>query len=99
MLWKVLIAIVLAIIAGKLAGTTAGLFGITFYELVSLGGKLFLNALTVLVIPLIASAIISGLGQLGKEKSFGRLGAKTFIFYIGTTLLAVLVGVLFVNLF
>ncbi len=98
MLWKVLIAIVLALIAGKLAGTTSGLFGVTFYELFDLGGKLFLNALTVLVIPLIASAIISGLGQLGKEKSFGRLGAKTFAFYIGTTLLAVLVGVLFVNI-
>lgn len=98
MLWKVLIAIILALIAGRVFGTTAGLFGVTFYDIVSLGGKLFLNALTVLVIPLIASAIISGLGQLGKEKSFGKLGAKTFAFYIGTTLLAVLVGVLFVNI-
>lgn len=98
MLWKVLIAIVLALIAGRLAGTTSGLFGITFYEIFDLGGKLFLNALKLLGIPLIASAIISGLGQLGKEKSFGRLGAKTFAFYIGTTLLAVLVGVLFVNI-
>lgn len=98
MLWQVLIAIGLALIAGKLAGTTSGLFGVTFYELFDLGGKLFLNALTLLVIPLIASAIISGLGQLGKEQSFGRLGAKTFAFYISTTLLAVLVGVLAVNL-
>jgi Na+/H+-dicarboxylate symporter len=35
---------------------------------------------------------------LGKEQSFGRLGLRTFAFYIGTTLLAVLVGVLVVNL-
>lgn len=98
MLIQVVIAIVLAIIIGKLTGTTGGIFGITFYELFGLGGKLFLNALTLIVVPLIASSIISGLGQLGKEKSFGKLGLRTFAFHVGTTLIAVIVGVLIVNL-
>ncbi len=98
MLWKVLIAIVLAVIVGHFTGKTAGIFGVTFYELFSLFGSLFLNALTLLVVPLVASAIISGLGQMAGEQSFGRLGLKTFGFYILTILLAVLVGLLAVNL-
>ncbi len=97
MLWKVLIAIILAVIVGNLTGKTASIFGITFYQLFDLFGQLFLNALTLLVVPLIASAIISGLGQMGGDQSFGRLGLKTFGFYVLTILLAVLVGVLVVN--
>ncbi len=98
MLWKVLIAIVLAVIVGNLTGKTAAIFGITFYQLFDLFGQLFLNSLTLLVVPLVASAIISGLGQMSGEQSFGRLGLKTFGFYVLTILLAVLVGVLMVNL-
>ena len=98
MLWKVLVAIILAVIIGSFTGKTAGVFGITFYQLFDLFGQLFLNSLTLLVVPLIASAIISGLGQMSGEQSFGRLGLKTFGFYILTILLAVLVGVLVVNL-
>ncbi len=97
MLWQVLLAIVLAMIAGTLTGTTSGVAGITFYGLYSFLGQLFLNALTLLVVPMVASAVISGLGQMGKDQSFGRLGAKTFFFYILTTLLAVLIGLVLVN--
>lgn len=98
MLWQVLMAIALAMIVGSLTGTKAALFGVTYYQIFSFLGKLFLNALTLLVVPLIASSIIQGLSQMGKDQSFGRLGAKTFFFYIFTTLLAVLTGVVFVNL-
>lgn len=98
MLWQVTIAIVLAAVAGKLSGTTASIFGLTFYQLYSFLGQLFLNSLTLLVVPLVSSSIIQGLSQMGSDKSFGRLGVKTFFYYILTTLLAVLTGVLFVNL-
>ncbi len=97
MLWKVLIAIILAVIVGNLTGTTAGLFGVTFYQLFDLLGQLFLNSLTLLVVPLIASAIISGLGQMSGEQSFKSLGLKTFSFYVLTIGLAVLVGMILVN--
>jgi len=99
MLWKVLIAIALAIIVGHLTGKTATIFNITFYQIFDLLGQLFLNALTLLVVPLIASSIISGLGQVSSQgQSFGKLGLKTFSFYVLTILLAILVGVLAVNL-
>lgn len=98
MLWQMLLAIVLAMIAGKITGTTASIFGITFYQLYSFLGQLFLNSLTLLVVPLISSSIIHGLSQMGSDQSFGRLGGKTFFYYILTTLLAVLTGLLFFNL-
>lgn len=98
LIWQVVLALVLAMIVGTITGTDKTIFGTTYYHLFEFLGQLFLNALTLLVVPLIASSIIHGLGQMGKEKSFKRLGGKTFFFYILTILLAVLTGLLFVNL-
>jgi proton glutamate symport protein len=98
MIWKVLVAIILAMIVGSLTKTTATIFGTPYYVLFDLLGQLFLNSLTLLVVPLVASAIISGLSSVGSDHSFRKLGLKTFGFYVLTILLAVLVGVLMVNL-
>jgi Na+/H+-dicarboxylate symporter len=98
LIWQVLLAVILAMIAGTVTGTEMEIFGTPYYQLYGFLGQLFLNALTLLVVPLIASSIINGLGQMGKEKSFKRLGGKTFFFYILTTLLAVLTGLVLVNI-
>lgn len=97
--WIVLLAIVLGVIAGTLSGTTGGIFGITFYSIYDLIGKLFINALMLIVVPLVSSSIITGIARIGSEGAVGRLGGKIFAFYIGTSLLAILIGLLFVNLF
>lgn len=96
--WWVFLAIGLGIIAGSLSGTTVGLFGITFYSLYDLFGTLFIKSLMLIVVPLVASSIITGIARIGSEGKIGRLGLKTFGFYITTTLLAVLTGLLFANL-
>lgn len=92
MLIKVLIAMALAVVAGSLTGVEKGFFGFPFYELYSLGGQLFLNALTLVVVPLVAASIITGTARVGSERSFGTLGLKTFGAYLGTMTLAVLTG-------
>lgn len=89
---KVFAAIVLAIIAGILTGPDKGLFGVTFLQIYNLIGQLFLNALTLVVVPLVASSIISGTARMGSDGSFGTLGSKTFGYFVLTTTLAVLVG-------
>lgn len=89
---KVFGAIFLAIIAGFLTGPDKGIFGVTFLQIYSLIGQLFLNALTLVVVPLVASSIISGTARLGSDGSFGTLGAKTFGYFILTTTLAAIVG-------
>lgn len=97
--WIVLIAIVLGMFIGTFLGEDTAIFGITFYSAFDLLGKMFLNALTLIVVPLVSSSIISGIARIGGEESFKRIGAKMFIFYIGTSLIAILIGLFMVNLF
>lgn len=96
---KVLLAIALGIIAGMLGGDKAGFFGVTFYEIYDVIGKLFINALMLIVVPLVSASIITGIARIGNEGTFGRLGLKIFGFYIGTSLLAILIGLISVNIF
>ena len=98
LLIKVLIAIALAMLVGGFSTPDSQFLGIFYIKLFGFLGQLFLNALTLLVVPLVGSSIINGISQMGKDQSFGRLGAKTFFFYIFTTFLAVLTGLLFANL-
>ncbi len=96
--WKVLIAIILATIIGKRTGTDHQLFGVTYYAIFDFAGTLFLNALKMLIVPLIASSIIVGISGVGSSKHLGRLGLKTFSFYLLSSLLAIFVGLLLVNI-
>ncbi|HSX04037.1 MAG TPA: dicarboxylate/amino acid:cation symporter [Rhabdochlamydiaceae bacterium] len=97
-LLAILIAIVLAMIIGTWTGKESALFGITFYSIFDLVGKIFINALTLIVVPLVSTSIITGIARIAGESSFGRLGLKTFGFYLCTSFLAILIGIFLVNL-
>ena len=58
--WQIAIALVLAIFAGIITGKEAGVLGVSFYTMYAFLGDLFLNALKMLIVPLIMSSIISG---------------------------------------
>ena len=96
--WQILIALVLAVGVGLLTGTEAGLFGVTFYAMFDFIGQLFLNALKMLIVPLIVSSILVGIAGIGGSGGLGRMGGKTLLYYMTTSLLAILVGLLVVNL-
>lgn len=96
--WGVFLAILIGAIFGTWVGTETGLFGITFYAVVDVIGTIFLNALTLVVIPLVSSSIITGISRIGNEGAFGRLGGKMFFFYLFTSLVAILIGLFLVNL-
>jgi Na+/H+-dicarboxylate symporter len=95
--WQILIALLLAVIAGSLAGTEGGLLGVRFYAVFDFIGTLFLNALKMLIVPLVVSSIIVGIAGIGSGGAFGRLGLKTLAYYLTTSLLAILVGLVMVN--
>jgi Na+/H+-dicarboxylate symporter len=97
--WQIVIALILAVIAGTLTGIDAGVFGITFYSIYEFFGTLFLNALKMLIVPLVVSSIISGMAGASQSDAFGRLGLKTLAYYMTTSLLAILVGLMLVNLY
>ena len=96
--WQILVALILAVIAGHLTGMDGALFGLRFYEIYVFLGKLFLNALKMLIVPLILSSIITGVAGVGESGAMGRLGGKTLLYYMTTSLFAILVGLLLVNI-
>ena len=61
-------------------------------------GDLFLDALKMMIIPLIAAAVISGVTSLGDIRKLGKVGGATLIYYASTTACAVLIGLVVVNL-
>lgn len=95
--WQILLALVLAVIAGAFAGKTAGIAGITFYDTFSFFGALFMNALKMIVIPLIVSSIIVGVAGIGGSDGLARMGGRTILYYVTTSLFAILLGLFFVN--
>jgi len=59
---------------------------------------LFLRALKMVIVPLLAGSIISGVAGVGAHRGLGRLFSKTFGWYVTTSLMAILVGLLLVNI-
>jgi Na+/H+-dicarboxylate symporter len=96
--WQILIALVLAVIVGSLTGMDATVLGIRFFDIYTFLGTLFLNALKMLIVPLILASIISGVAGVGQHGTMGRLGGKTLLYYMTTSLFAILAGLLMVNL-
>lgn len=60
---------------------------------------IFLRLLRMAIIPLVITSIISSVIQVGSAHGLGRIGLRTFIYYICTSLLAIITGQLLVNLF
>jgi Na+/H+-dicarboxylate symporter len=89
--WQILIALIAAI--------AFGYYLPNLVQYVSWMGVIFLRALNMVVVPLIFSSIVSGVASIGGGSNLGRLGVKTMSFYIGTSLIAILTGLFFVNLF
>lgn len=96
--WQILIALILAVIIGSLTGEQGSIFGIRFFAVYDFIGTLFLNALMMLIVPLIVSSLITGIASIGSATAIGRLGGKTLFYYLSTTLMATLVGLAMVNL-
>ena len=62
-------------------------------------GQVFLNLLFMLVVPLMFSALVLGVAELGDIASLGRLGWRTLLYTAVVTAAAVLIGLLMANLF
>jgi Na+/H+-dicarboxylate symporter len=87
--WQILIAFILAI-----------LFGLFLHEYVNYVrwlGELFLRALKMIIVPLVLTSMIAGVSNLGESKSLGRIGLKAIIFFLSTGLIAIITGLVFVN--
>jgi Na+/H+-dicarboxylate symporter len=102
--WQILIAIVLAGLVGwavnsAIAGgnENPSFLGISFIAFFDYIGQLFLNALKMIIVPLIFSSILIGVAGIGSGGNIGALGGRTLLFYFVTTLAAICIGLLLIN--
>lgn len=95
--WQILIALGLAVGVGSVTSADSALFGVTFLSVFEFVGTLFLNALKMLIVPLIVSSIITGVAGLGGHSGLGRLGGRTVLYYFTTSTIAIVIGLVLVN--
>ncbi|MDX2504893.1 MAG: dicarboxylate/amino acid:cation symporter [Gammaproteobacteria bacterium] len=95
--WQILIALAFAVAAGLITGQDSALLGVTFDSVYQFIGQLFLQALKMLIVPLVLSSIIVGVSGLGNDSSLGRMGLKTLLYYALTSFIAINIGLMVVN--
>ena len=78
----------------------AGYYGLNEFTLdwIDPFGVIFINSLKFIAIPLVLFSIISGISGLGNLRQLGRIGAKTLLLYLLTTVVSVSTGLVLVNL-
>lgn len=81
---QIFIAFVLAIILGAVFGSK-----IDFLQPL---GDLFLRLIKFVIAPLILSTLVVGVASMSDPKQLGRIGIKTVIYYLGTTAVAITIG-------
>lgn len=95
LVYKILIALVL----GAITGFILSYLGFSHYlETIKPLGDLFINMLRMLIIPIILSTLIVGVGSISPAK-LGRVGIKVFICYVLTSAAAVFIGLILANVF
>ena len=93
--WKIIIGMVLGILWALLSSTMGwSAFTINWIDPF---GTIFINLLKLIAVPLVLFSIISGVANIGDPKSLGRMGGKTLLIYLLTTVMAIGLGLLLVN--
>lgn len=95
--WQVLIGLAVGVLYAWMS-ITFGWNGFTV-DYIKPFGDMFINVLKLIAVPLVLFSIISGVASLGDPAKLGRMGVKTLITYLLTTMTAVVVGLVLVNLF
>lgn len=93
--WKIIIGLLVGIIWAVLSG----FFGWSEFtsDWIAPWGRIFISLLKLIAIPLVLFSIIGGIVGLGDPKHLGKLGVRTLLMYLLTTVVAVSIGLLAVN--
>jgi len=89
-----LAGMILGLVGGGFAGWSMGERAVEYFGFL---GQFFLTALKMLVLPLIVCSLISAVGQLGDIRRLGRTASATLLYFAATTSVAVLVGIVLIN--
>jgi len=95
--WKILIGMVLGILFGLLMTTFD--WGLQFVtDWIKPVGSIFVKLLKLIAVPLILASLVKGISDLKDISKFKNIGLKTISIYIGTTVIAITIGLLLVNI-
>jgi len=100
--------IFIALVLGIAAGLAINMIGLEAYPWIDknivngvfhVGGKLFVNALKMLVVPLVLFSLIPGIVGIGDIRLLGKIGTKSFLLYVVTTAIAISTAIAFAVIF
>ena len=94
--WKILIGMVLGILFGFLMNSVDGGKGFVTDWIKPLG-TIFINLLKLIAVPLILASLIKGISDLKDISKIKKMGGRTIIIYVLTTLVAIVIGLTIVN--
>lgn len=70
-----------------------------FAENISILTDVFLRLVKMIIAPLVLSTLVVGIAKLGDIKAVGRIGGRSLLWFIGASLISLLMGMLLVNIF
>lgn len=82
------------ILIGMVVGVVLGAFAPAFVPYVAPVGTLFINAIKMLIVPLVFASLVTGMTSMDDVKKLGRISAKTIGIYLTTTLIAISIGLI-----
>ncbi|MDD4155938.1 MAG: dicarboxylate/amino acid:cation symporter [Candidatus Cloacimonetes bacterium] len=99
MIFGLILGIIINILIEKTAGSFSGFIKTYLVSgLFSVIGAMFINAIKMLVIPLVLVSLVCGVTGIGDVKKLGRVGGKTLFFYMITTALAITLSLFIANI-
>jgi Na+/H+-dicarboxylate symporter len=90
-------AMVLGVVLGILTDDAGRLLGLPLVAIGGFLGTAFLSLLKMVVVPLVMASVVSGVAGLGNARDLGRLGGLSLLYYVVTTLIAVVIALVVVN--
>ncbi|RZG44593.1 MULTISPECIES: glutamate/aspartate:proton symporter GltP [Acinetobacter] len=97
--WQIVIALFLGILVGAFLHNTPELRSDIVANFLQPLGKIFINLIKMIVVPLVLSMLILGIANAGDSKSVGKLGFKTIVYFEVITTVAIIVGLVAANVF
>ena len=94
--WQIIIGLLLGLAYGIVSANYG--WGDVTSNWIAPFGTIFINLLKLIAMPLVLSSLITGVASLSNVKKLSRIGGKTITIYIGTTTVAVTIGLLTVNM-
>ena len=97
--WQIVIALILGILVGAFLHNSPELRTDIVANVLQPLGKIFINLIKMIVVPLVLSMLILGIANAGDSKSVGKLGFKTIVYFEVITTIAIIVGLVAANVF